>query len=121
MTELHYESKAEYINKSEHAKYLSLPVREQLMAMTVKRKGVYTLRRTAPKPSQEPQLAVWLAMKTATHLANWGDLNSWGDGQTARLMMMSPENRALFETAFDEISTALKAKHGPRYGRNWSA
>jgi len=118
---LKYNSAAEYVNGSPQAKYLDDAVKEQLVKLTVKRKGVYSLRKTAPKKDKPSQLAVFLAFKTARHLASWGDLNSWNEGQTYALMLMSPADRALFEAALDNFNDAFKASMGARYARAYGA
>ena len=116
---LKYASKAQYIAQSPQAQHLTPKVKSAMELIVVKRNGIYSIRKTKPNKNNPSAQAVFMAMDTAKHTANWGDLNSWNESQTYSLMLMKQPDRDLFDSALDCFNNAFKAALGPKWGRNW--
>jgi hypothetical protein len=68
----------------------------------VKRHGVWSLRKTAPKDTR--RFLVWKAFNIARHSAQWGNLAPWNETLTAELVRANDDDRALFNRAFDQFA-----------------
>ena len=74
---------------------------DALAQCCVKRRGVYRLRKTTPKPGA--CYMAYHAFKFARHAKQWGNLAPWGEAFTAELMRASDTERELFNRAFDQF------------------
>ena len=77
-------------------------VLDTLAECCVKRRGLWSLRKTAPKDIR--RFLVWNAFRIARHSAQWGNLAPWRESVTAELIRANDEDRALFDRAFDQFA-----------------
>ena len=77
-------------------------VLDTLAECCVKRRGVWSLRKTAPKDTR--RFLVWNAFRIARHSAQWGNLAPWNEALTAEILNADIENRDLFYLAFDQFA-----------------
>lgn len=88
--------------------HIDTDILEALESIMVKRNGVFTLLRNCPA-GYGPRALIWLALHNAKHAANWGNLASWNEGCTGRLIMANEKDRELFNRAFDQLADAFRA------------
>jgi hypothetical protein len=105
-----FETAVDWINASNDARpekiKLDGDIVQALAKCCVKRKNIWTLRKTDPKGDAE--YMVFKAFHYARHAAKWGNLAPWNEGFTFRLMKASDKDRDLFDRAFDQFGGVAK-------------